>query len=298
MIPLKFKPKALLPILLLCLLKPTTPIPEQGKFPLKVQDRSLVRIFKTMFSNTIIRISGSSVCGNSANSFTLTWVVRSSSCFEEYVRNVPNVTENYLVRPEMPIGDSKGFYKKYTSAKISCGEDFMLDDHTEDQWKPFENMDLGEDKEASENSKSGDNKKRKRRRRAAQITKDMTINEVAKTPVEGPYIIIVYINGDNDQPDDDLKVSLEIDTQSPKGYLSPHEYPLMDFYLLMTFVYAGYCAFWLYASMRNTEELLRVQYWIMAVLILGMLEKAVFYSEWAWGFEIKFLKFFLSQKKI
>jgi hypothetical protein len=64
-----------------------------------------------MFTNTVIRISGDSTCGDTAKTFTLTWVVRSSSCFEEYVRNIANVTENYLVHPEMPIGDSKGFYK-------------------------------------------------------------------------------------------------------------------------------------------------------------------------------------------
>jgi len=242
-------------------------IPEQGKFPLKVQDRSLVRIFKTMFKDTIVRISGSSTCGSSAKSFTLTWVIRSSSCFEEYVRNIANVTENYLVHPEMAIGDSKGFYKKYTSDPLPCGDDFELDDHSKDTWLPFENMITPKDKN--------------RKRRAAIAEDDQShINQVSITPVEGPYIIIVYINSDNKDTDDDLKVNLEIETQSPRGYLSPHEFPLMDFYLLMTFVYAGYCAFWLFASWRNYQDLLRVQYWIMAVLILGMLEKAVFYSEY------------------
>ena len=142
-------------ILLLNLLQTSHAIPEQGKFPLKVQDRSLVRIFKTMFTNTVIRISGNSECGPNAKTFTLTWVVRSSSCFEEYVRNIANVTENYLVHPEMPIGDSKGFYKKYTSQPFECGGDFELIDHVDDSWKPFENMKL---ESQSENSNSNPRK--------------------------------------------------------------------------------------------------------------------------------------------
>lgn len=237
-------------------------IPEQGKFPLEVQDRSLVRIFKTMFANTVVRIRGSSTCGDSAKTFSLTWVIRSSSCFEEYVRNIPNVTENYLVHPEMPIGDSKGFYKKYTSPPQQCGGDFELDDKTADAWKPFENMAEG------------------RKKRSAKKREPSKIYAVSATPVEGPYIIIVYINSDMSEPDRKLAVKLEIDTESPKGYLSPHEYPLMDFYLLMTVVYAFYCFFWLVLCYRHYKDLLRVQFWIMAVLILGMLEKAVFYSEY------------------
>jgi hypothetical protein len=168
----------------------------------------------------------------------------------------------------MPIGDSKGFYKKYTSGPIVCGDDFELDDKTDESWKPFENM--------SETRK----KRSAMPEPEAKKREPSTINRISATPVEGPYIIIVYINSDKNEPDRKLAVNLEIDTESPKGYLSPHEYPLMDFYLLMTVVYVFYCAFWMLVCWMHFKDLLRVQFWIMAVLILGMLEKAVFYSEY------------------
>jgi len=241
--------------------------PEQGKFPMEVQDRSLIRIFKTMFRNTHIRISGDSKCGTSQKDFTVTWVIRSSSCFDEYVRSIPNVTEQYLLHPEVAIGPAKGFYKKYQSPPIKCGSAIDLDDQTKDEvqpWKPLESFE--------------ETAPKTRKKRGARVITEA--GQAAITPVEGPYIVVIYVQTASEDADTDFRANLHIQMESPRGYLSPHEYPLLDFYLLMTLVYAGYCAFWLFACWQHKEEVLRVQFWIMAVLILGMLEKAVFYSEY------------------
>jgi len=244
--------------------------PEQGKFPMEVQDRSLIRIFKTMFRNTHIRIYGDSKCGegNADNEFTVTWVIRSSSCFDEYVRSIPNVTEQYLLHPEVAIGPAKGFYKKYQSPPIKCGSAIDLEDQTLDEVQPWHALESYED--TAETPKT-------RRKRARNIVE---AGQVAVTPVEGPYIIVIYVQTSSEEADTGFRANLHIQTESPRGYLSPHEFPLLDFYLLMTLVYAGYCSFWLFACWKHRSEVLRVQYWIMAVLVLGMLEKAVFYSEY------------------
>ncbi|CAL8274313.1 unnamed protein product [Merluccius merluccius] len=50
--------------------------------------------------------------------------------------------------------------------------------------------------------------------------------------------------------------------------------------MVMCIVYVLFGALWLFWSACYWRDLLRIQFWIGAVIILGMLEKAVFYSEY------------------
>ena len=49
----------------------------------------------------------------------------------------------------------------------------------------------------------------------------------------------------------------------------------------MTIVYCFFGLIWLAFSAMNYKDLLRIQFWIGGVIFLGMLEKAVFYSEYS-----------------
>lgn len=50
--------------------------------------------------------------------------------------------------------------------------------------------------------------------------------------------------------------------------------------MVMCIVYVLFGALWLLWCACYWRDLLRIQFWIGAVIILGMLEKAVFYSEY------------------
>ncbi|KAF3826558.1 hypothetical protein GH733_009083 [Mirounga leonina] len=52
------------------------------------------------------------------------------------------------------------------------------------------------------------------------------------------------------------------------------------FYMVMCIVYILYGVLWLMWSACYWKDILRIQFWIAAVIFLGMLEKAVFYSEY------------------
>ncbi|KAG7254297.1 hypothetical protein CRUP_029387, partial [Coryphaenoides rupestris] len=62
-------------------------------------------------------------------------------------------------------------------------------------------------------------------------------------------------------------------------YSSPADWPLMMFFMVMCIVYVLFAALWLFWSVCYWRDLLRIQFWIGGVIVLGMLEKAVFYSE-------------------
>uniref|UniRef100_A0A4X2L7L5 Transmembrane protein 87B n=1 Tax=Vombatus ursinus TaxID=29139 RepID=A0A4X2L7L5_VOMUR len=64
------------------------------------------------------------------------------------------------------------------------------------------------------------------------------------------------------------------------GYISASEWPLMIFYMVMCIIYILYGVLWLMWSACYWKDLLRIQFWIAAVIFLGMLEKAVFYAEY------------------
>ncbi|KAK7904536.1 hypothetical protein WMY93_017143 [Mugilogobius chulae] len=83
------------------------------------------------------------------------------------------------------------------------------------------------------------------------------IGAVAKAWEDSPYLFIV---------------------KGPHEYSSPADWPLMMFFMVMCIVYVLFGALWLMWCACYWSDLLRIQFWIGAVIILGLLEKAVFYS--------------------
>ena len=117
-------------------------------------------------------------------------------------------------------------------------------------------------------------------------------------PTDALYVLIVKIAfaGPPDaDPDKEFKVLLEAQWRNPHGYLSAIDYPLLHFYGFMCAVYIILSLVWLIICFKHWKDLLRIQFWIGnywnklryyewfigAVIIVGMIEKAVFYAEYA-----------------
>ncbi|CAB3367281.1 Hypothetical predicted protein [Cloeon dipterum] len=100
-------------------------------------------------------------------------------------------------------------------------------------------------------------------------------NPIVTMPRDGIYVLIVSV-----QSNDNSKIIVHIDMQSKHGYLSAVDWPLLPFYGAMCLVYVVYGIAWLVVSFCQWRDLLRIQFWIGGVILLGMLEKAVFYAEY------------------
>uniref|UniRef100_A0A6I8N519 Transmembrane protein 87A n=1 Tax=Ornithorhynchus anatinus TaxID=9258 RepID=A0A6I8N519_ORNAN len=74
-------------------------------------------------------------------------------------------------------------------------------------------------------------------------------------------------------------LAVTVEVKGPYEYLSLADYPLMIFFMVMCIVYVLFGVLWLAWSACYWRDLLRIQFWIGAVIFLGMLEKAVFYAE-------------------
>ncbi|XP_070579150.1 transmembrane protein 87A-like [Ptychodera flava] len=100
---------------------------------------------------------------------------------------------------------------------------------------------------------------------------------VATTWEDGMYLFIVHVSSEGDS---DLEVNVHVEMSSSIGYISAVDYPLLIFYGVMCIVYCLYSLMWLCCSACQWRDLLRIQFWIGGVILLGLLEKAVFYGEY------------------
>ncbi|XP_070620863.1 transmembrane protein 87A-like isoform X2 [Erythrolamprus reginae] len=99
---------------------------------------------------------------------------------------------------------------------------------------------------------------------------------IAETWKDGPYVLILRIT----IPNPTWALSIEVQMKHPEYiYISASEWPLKVFYMVMCIVYVLYGVLWLILLACYWRDILRIQFWIGGVILLGMLEKAVFYAE-------------------
>ena len=120
---------------------------------------------------------------------------------------------------------------------------------------------------------------------ASTTTTKAVAQNFVVVPFMGEYVVQVTLTGPKQDKRDTTElppVNVVVDMKSDVGYLSADEYPLLTFYAVMCAVYVLYTVLWLIMSICNCHDLLRVQYWIGGVILLGLIEKAVY----VWEFNI------------
>ncbi|XP_075974222.1 transmembrane protein 87A [Anticarsia gemmatalis] len=90
---------------------------------------------------------------------------------------------------------------------------------------------------------------------------------------EGIYVLKVTVESKTN-----FKASAQVEMVSPSGYLSAAIWPLLPFFGVMCGVYTLLCTGWLVVCWLQWRDLLRIQYWIGGVALLGMVESATYYG--------------------
>jgi hypothetical protein len=98
---------------------------------------------------------------------------------------------------------------------------------------------------------------------------------------DGYYLIEVF------QPDFDDSTLLDLDVDvvvSMKnrydGYITADEHPALVFYAVMCGIYALFAVLWFIWCACYWRELLKIQFWIGGVILIGMIEKSAFVAEY------------------
>lgn len=94
-------------------------------------------------------------------------------------------------------------------------------------------------------------------------------------PKDGIYVLMFRVTNSIAS----FNLGVHIEMKSDYGYLSAADWPLLPFYGIMCILYVIFGLIWLIVSFMQWRDLLRVQFWIGGVILLGMLEKATFYAE-------------------
>uniref|UniRef100_A0A915C832 Transmembrane protein 87A n=1 Tax=Parascaris univalens TaxID=6257 RepID=A0A915C832_PARUN len=105
---------------------------------------------------------------------------------------------------------------------------------------------------------------------------------VQKMPMDGIYFLVLKFTVVNFPKDNQRShnITMNVQWRGPYGYLSAIDYPLLRFYAFMCVFYMILALVWLAVCLKHWKDILRIQFWIGAVIIVGMVEKAMFYSEY------------------
>uniref|UniRef100_A0A8C8YVW5 Zinc finger protein 106 n=1 Tax=Prolemur simus TaxID=1328070 RepID=A0A8C8YVW5_PROSS len=139
--------------------------------------------------------------------------------------------------------------------------------------------DAATDSSCTSGAEQNDSQSIRKKRRATGA-----MHEPLQTWQDAPYIFIVHV-GISSSKESSKENSLSnlftmtVEVKGPYEYLTLEDYPLMIFFMVMCIVYVLFGVLWLAWSACYWRDLLRIQFWIGAVIFLGMLEKAVFYAE-------------------
>ncbi|KAM5337328.1 transmembrane protein 87A isoform 4-T4 [Glossophaga mutica] len=263
----------LLPVILLLLGAHPSPLSLFGVGPILVAatDRSKWHIpipsgknyfsfGKILFKNTTIFLKfDGEPCDVPLN---ITWYLKSADCYNDIYTFKPDDMETYLEKKEL-----SGKYQAASKLFQNCSELFKTQSFSGDfvHRLPL----LGEKQEAKENGTN------------LTITGEkIAMHDPLKTWQDAPYIFIVHIGiSSSKESSKENLFTMTVEVKGPYEYLTLEEYPLMIFFMVMCIVYVLFGVLWLAWSACYWRDLLRIQFWIGAVIFLGMLEKAVFYAE-------------------
>ncbi|UJR34963.1 hypothetical protein I4U23_027741 [Adineta vaga] len=98
---------------------------------------------------------------------------------------------------------------------------------------------------------------------------------------DGYYLIEIYAPDISGANGISLDVDVEVSMKNPHGnYITADEYPALVFYGIMCGIYALFAILWFIWCAFYWKELLKIQFWIGGVILIGMIEKSAFLAEY------------------
>ncbi|NXP54801.1 TM87A protein, partial [Heliornis fulica] len=280
------RPEAgLLRLLAVLLLAGAAGAGQRSKWRLPVLVGKKFNFGKILFSNTTIFLRWDEKSCDPSQSYNVTWYLRYSDCYNEVFNFGDEQADYYFGTTFEEHPGWSGYYATASLLFPNCSE--LL--RPQIFYKEFVHPEP-----LSPEKQEGVKDKKETGGNHTMVADKTAMNAVIKTWRDGPYIFIVQI-GTTTAKDSATKVrrmvkttpssyqnkpfTMTVELKGPYEYLSLADYPLMIFFMVMCIVYVFFGVLWLAWSACYWRDLLRIQFWIGAVIFLGMLEKAVFYAE-------------------
>ncbi|XP_059496994.1 transmembrane protein 87A-like [Stegostoma tigrinum] len=248
---------------------------EAGKWRLRVGGNQSQTQFvqkKTLFNSSYITLKWTQENCDSQINLNVSWYLRSFHCFDEYSAVNDDAAAKYFGSATEQRKDGSGYYILHWYGLLKCQNNSIYGERpikVFDQPKPLLNRTSNIEPEVNPKPVA---------KRSTEIKK----GSVAKTWEDAPYVFIIQVEDTGRKatsPNRNWSLILEVEMLGPHGYISATDWPSMIFYMVMCIIYVLYSVVWLFLLACYWKDLLRIQYWIGGVILLGMLEKSVFYAE-------------------
>lgn len=257
-------------------------------------------VVKNMYANTQMLLKMTCTGGPQVK-IEVGWMLRKTPCWEEYLASDYSMFTGYYTNPGgVPLMEYYAnavpnytvHYVKPPTQEFTCDQPFVI--------QPYK--DLETYKELEEKIQDGNQVHGLRKKRQSSVPeKNHSPGEVASVNTNSPqyivkhdgvYLLVVHVkrisavdgsveadSGGMDQPTGSAFLQVRF-LSSTAGYLSLTDWPLLPFYGVMCGVYVALGLLWLVFSAIHWRDILRLQFWIGGVIFLGMVEKAMFTSEY------------------
>ncbi|XP_055956786.1 transmembrane protein 87A isoform X2 [Patella vulgata] len=274
--------------------------PEQGvwkqDYKLGKNEAKIHAFPRSLYTDTKVKVAIH--CNDHTGSLDIKWIIRRSPCSNEYesVEYDNELQQFYMITP-----NKKAYEMNYNVvdflkgiAVLRCedhpslignGKQYITEPMKSMEPNSSATKDVTQAPDVPTPLKSTPvlPKQNKRKRRATGTTamqmittNTSEIDYLAKAWVDGYYVFILQMTYNGSDTTAKVTVSFE----SKYGYISAVEWPLLVFFGLVGLLYIIIGLVWLVLLACNWRDLLRVQFWIGGVIVLGMLEAAVFFGEY------------------
>uniref|UniRef100_A0A1B6GQR7 Transmembrane protein 87A n=3 Tax=Cuerna arida TaxID=1464854 RepID=A0A1B6GQR7_9HEMI len=263
--------------------------PDQGKWDFQLDKQNdEVAVVKSLFKESEIRIQISCENQNSSKPamLSIAWSLTEVTCWRDYL-NINealsrSISPNDLQRA---LGNTSFYTMPVPPEKHECTHSIQLKELTiaepsTPDSHPSEALSEGAGPHGmplspAEEEKLGFKTKRNTGQTLKTIHTLTSSPPVFKVTKDGFYMLTLQLT--SDLP---FYADVHIEMKGKQGYLSAADWPLLPFYGAMCLVYVVLGLAWLIVSFLQWRDLLRIQFWIGGVILLGMLEKAMFYAEY------------------
>lgn len=255
-------------------------------------------VVKNMYSNTKMYIKVSCTGGPNVK-LSVAWMLRKTPCWEEYLSTSADglFYQQYFENPRSAMTE---YYENaapnYTVHFVKPDpQEFICDRPFHIQ--PF--IDPVAEAEATQAQQVQAEETHKIRKRSA-VGPPAEVPEQSHRPGDvssvnsdspqyvirhdGVYLLVVHLKAtvaESPIAMEEFMANIEVSFLSPTaGYLSLTDWPLLPFYGVMCGVYVVLGLLWFIFCSIHWRDILRLQFWIGGVIFLGMVEKAVFTSEY------------------
>jgi len=258
----------------------TMSFPDQGKQNFVLNPRkSDVAVPKSLFEGSQILIKISCSTNAADRNITTEWTVSWVYCWQDFLRyQDPELTTEQILL------DNRTRQITNVTRKYDCLSNTILEEYkSKESKKPPSSASEAEKDENIQNSAGKSKRQEKADKPPDEAQSSNVKTQAAKVPEHPVYTVPttgIYLLHLTLSAKGEFNANVSIHMRGTYGYLSAADWPLLPFYGAMCLVYVIFGLAWLIVSFCQWRDLLRIQFWIGGVILLGMLEKATFYAEY------------------